>query len=61
MLSRFWLVTIFTVLFHGAAFSQAHCVVRITEPNAVNPGEVSIAINPKNPDNLIGAAFSGLL
>ena len=61
MLSRFWLVTIFIAIIHGAVFSQPHRVVRITEPNAVNPGEVSIAINPKNPDNLIGMSFSGLL
>ena len=57
MLSRFWLLTIFAVLFHCAVFSQAHRVVRITEPDAVNPGEVSIAINPTNPDNLIGVSF----
>src|ERR1041384_5083985 len=36
---------------------HAQQVVRITEPNATNPAEVSIAINPKNPDNMIGASF----
>jgi BNR/Asp-box repeat protein len=35
----------------------AQQVVRITEPNALNPAEVSIAINPKNPDNIIAASF----
>ena len=36
--------------------SNAQQVVRITEPNAINPAEVSIAINPKNPDNMIAAS-----
>jgi hypothetical protein len=31
--------------------------VRITEPNAIHPAEVTIAINPKNPDNMIAASF----
>lgn len=34
----------------------AQRVVRVTEPGAINPAEVSIAINPKNPDNVIGAS-----
>jgi len=37
--------------------SNAQQVVRITEPSALNPAEVSIAINPKNPDNIIAASF----
>lgn len=32
-------------------------MVRITDPSALNPAEVSIAINPKNPDNMIAASF----
>ena len=32
-------------------------VVRVTEPDAMSPAEVSVAINPKNPDNIIGASF----
>lgn len=36
---------------------HAQQVVRITEPNAINPAEVTIAINPKNPDNMIAASF----
>src|SRR5436190_24106889 len=35
----------------------AQRVVRVSEPDAVNPAEVSIAINPKNPDNIVGASF----
>src|SRR5215212_3460860 len=41
----------------GAQLTLAQQVVRITEPSAINPGEVSIAINPKNPDNMIAASF----
>ena len=37
--------------------AQAQQVVRITEPNAIGPAEVTIAINPKNPDNMIAASF----
>ena len=37
--------------------ARAQQVVRITEPSATNPAEVSIAINPKNPDNMIAASF----
>ena len=36
---------------------RAQQIVRITEPSAINPAEVSIAINPKNPDNMIAASF----
>src|SRR6185369_3893432 len=37
--------------------TNAQQVVRITEPDAINPAEVTIAINPKNPDNMIAASF----
>ncbi len=37
------------------AFAQQ--VVRVTEVDAINPAEVSIAINPKNPDNIVAASF----
>src|SRR4029453_16962246 len=37
--------------------AHAQRVVRIPEPNATNPAEVSIAINPKNPDNMIAASL----
>ena len=39
------------------SITSAQQVVRITEPSATNAGEVSIAINPKNPDNIIAASF----
>ena len=42
-------------LFGPSSFAQQ--VVRITDPSAINPAEVSIAINPKNPDNMIAASF----
>ena len=40
-----------------SASVSAQQVVRITEPDAINPAEVTIAINPKNPDNMIAASF----
>ena len=38
-------------------FTYAQQVVPITDPAAINPAEVSIAINPKNPDNMVAASF----
>jgi hypothetical protein len=49
-------IALFVVVL-SVATASAQQVVRITEPSAVNPGEVSIAINPKNPDNMIAASF----
>lgn len=37
--------------------NSAQQIVRITEASAINPAEVSIAINPNNPDNMIAASF----
>src|SRR6266481_5196093 len=37
------------------AFAQQ--VVRVTDVGAINPAEVSIAINPKDPDNIVAASF----
>ncbi len=37
--------------------SAAQKVVRVSDPDAINPAEVSIAINPKNPDNIVAASF----
>src|SRR6476469_1912474 len=37
--------------------ASAQQIVRITEPDAINPAEVTIAINPANPDNIIAASF----
>ena len=35
----------------------AQQVVRVTDADAINPAEVTIAINPKNPDNIVAASF----
>src|SRR5215210_4872018 len=48
-------ILVFLVL--TSASIRAQQVVRITEPTAINPAEVSIAINPNNPDNMIAASF----
>jgi hypothetical protein len=37
--------------------TAAQQVVRISAPDAINPAEISIVINPKNPDNMIAASF----
>src|ERR1700752_1476337 len=47
----------FCVVVLSVSVLSAQQVVRITEPSAINPAEVSIAINPKNPDNIIAASF----
>jgi hypothetical protein len=47
------LVAIF-IIYTTVAAQQ---VVRVTEPDAVGPAEVTVAINPKNPDNIVGASF----
>ncbi|MFN2576407.1 MAG: sialidase family protein [Pyrinomonadaceae bacterium] len=36
----------------------AQKVFRVTEPDAINPAEVTIAINPKNPENVVAASFA---
>jgi len=35
----------------------AQKVVRVSAPDAINPAEVTIAINPTNPNNIVGASF----
>src|SRR4026208_2227358 len=52
---RLWISV--CILLFNISFTSAQQVVRITEPSAINPAEVSIAINPKNPDNMIAASF----
>lgn len=40
-----------------ASAVHAQQVVRISESDAINPAEVTIAINPANPDNMVAASF----
>lgn len=51
--------SIFLLLCACAAFgyAQTHRIVRVSAPGALNPGEVSIAINPANTDNIIGTSL----
>jgi len=51
------LLIVLGIIVVGVQLTSAQQVVRITEPSAINPGEVSIAINPKNPENMIAASF----
>src|SRR2546421_7447093 len=48
-------LVVFTCVSAPLAFAQK--VVRVSEPDAINPAEVSIAINPKNPDNIVAVSF----
>lgn len=49
------------LLLTANSYAQSQRVVRITPPGAGNPCEVSVAINPTNPNNIIGVALlSGL-
>src|SRR6266446_306163 len=41
----------------GGAPSPAQKVIRVSDPTAINPAEVSIAINPKNPENIVAASL----
>jgi len=43
----------------GAQDKPAHVVVRVSEPKAPRPVEVSVAINPANPDLIIGVSQQG--
>ena len=47
---------IFTCVSSAGTFAQK--VVRVTDPDSINPAEVAIAINPKNPDNVVAASFA---
>src|SRR5205085_5105504 len=48
---------IFLLISAPSAYAQTHRVVRITEPDAIRPAEVAVAINPANPDNIVAASF----
>lgn len=48
-------VLVLISLLSQVAFAQK--VVRVSDPDAINPAEVTIAINPKNPDNIVAASF----
>lgn len=52
---KFFLLLLLTLSLTARA--QTHRVVRISDKDAVNPSEVSVAINPKNPDNIIGVSL----
>lgn len=51
------IISILIVIFAIYGAAQAQQVVRVTEPDAIGPAEVTIAINPRNPDNIVGASF----
>src|SRR5262245_37493392 len=53
------LVIITMAIFSAPLMAQK--VVRVSAPEAINPAEVTIAINPKNPDNIVAASFQNQL
>jgi hypothetical protein len=46
------------VVLASAQVTFGQKVFRVSDPDAISPAEVSIAINPKNPDNLVAASFA---
>src|SRR2546425_12750396 len=48
-------VLVLILLSSQAALAQR--VVRVSDLDAINPAEVTIAINPTNPDNIVAASF----
>src|ERR1700736_5494077 len=56
-ISFLWIAVALTLFTFFAQDAYAQRVVRVSEPDAINPAEVSIAINPRNPNNIVGASF----
>src|SRR5258705_2472539 len=52
-----WILAILLMVACFALQTSAQPVVRVPDPDAINPAEVSITINPKNPDNIVAASF----
>lgn len=52
-----WACLTFALLCVVAEIASAQQVVKVSDAAAINPAEVSIAINPKNPDNIVAASF----
>lgn len=57
MILRKSVVVLLLLLSFASHELQAQRVVRVTEPDAIQPAEVAVAINPRNPDNIVGASF----
>jgi hypothetical protein len=52
-----WACLTFALLCVAAENASAQQVIRVSDAAAIDPAEVSIAINPKNPDNIVAASF----
>ncbi len=50
-------LALFLLLIISISYSQTHRIVRLSGEEFLRPVEPSIAINPTNPDNIIGAAI----
>jgi len=55
---RLWAkITVLVAILGIYGEAAAQQIVRVTEPDAIGPAEVTIAINPKNPENIAAASF----
>ena len=56
-MKRFLSTFLLSALLIISSFAQSNTVVRVTEPDAIRPAEVSVAINPANPNNIVATSF----
>ena len=49
---------VLALVMHGSALAQSHRVVRMTEEGFRAPAELSVAINPTEPDNVVVVALA---
>jgi hypothetical protein len=54
----FFRLALVICLITTSVLAQSHTVVRITEPDVIGACEVSVAINPTNPNNIIGTSHT---
>jgi len=55
--SRYCSISLLALTLPGVLLAQTQRVVRLSADDAINPAEVSIAINPQNPDNIVGVSL----
>src|SRR2546423_12065680 len=57
MIFRFGAALILLFICAPSAYAQPPRVVRVTDPGAIRPAEVAVAINRANPDTIVAASF----
>src|SRR5437868_7079829 len=53
-----FLIALIILMCVSSSVVFAQKVVRVSDSDAINPAEVTIAVNPKNPDNVVAASFA---